>query len=791
MLDIVGVGQNMAAGKIAGKVESAFNFLHYSERQKIDRHLSSGGQLALLLFEIENFKVFQELYGGFISDRVLEVMLGELNRLCVEQMGESGLYYIQDIGQGKCVILFGVRNMDSAGGLSEMMLSYRLKLRSRIRLESLHLTGRNLLLLAGHSMVDPGPGERLEQTVYRALSDAQRIAHGALDASKLSLLKEFRRIVDERNVRTLYQPIVNLASGEIAAWEALTRGPDGSHFFSPTVLFDFAEEVDQVFTLEKVAREVAIDRVGRLDSEQKLFLNVHPRTLVDPDFSPGETVRFMASCGLVPGDVVLEITERHSIRDFTLFHRTLEHYRSQGFKIAVDDVGTGYSGLWSIAELKPDFLKVDMSLVRGIDTNPVKRSLLETFVTFSENIGCRIIAEGIEGEKELEALMRMGVHLGQGYFLRKPDYPKPGLEPKVSAYFSRRVRLSNVGKSKLSIPVHTLVERVPVVSPDDPVSKVKKLIEDGGPISSVVAVKDGRPAGLVMSHHLDRALSARYGVAVYYNRPVSLIMDPNPLTAEKNTPVENLAREAMGRKKSKIFDHVVVVDQGELLGVVSVQNMLDNMAKHQVEMARGANPLTGLPGNVIIEIEIERRTARNNAFSIIYADLDNFKIYNDTYGFKNGDSVILLLAKILDFAVKRHGLSEDDFVGHIGGDDFVLMVHPDCAERVCKSVTRCFKRLVKACYMPKDVKRGWIEAQSRFGESRRFPLVSVSLAIVDAVGMCEPQELGRRAAEMKKFAKSIPGNAFVRDRRTPLGCEDDTLSGDAPAELPFGNLKGE
>lgn len=786
MLNVLSTVPPTEVKKKAVRAESSFDFLHYSERQKIDRFLATGGQLALLLFEIDNFKIFQELYGGLISERVLDVMTSELNSLCSEYLGNRDLFYTQNIGQGKFIILFGKRNWNHLGGLSELVLSFRLKLRSRIRLEALNLTGRNLHILAGHCMLEPEQGERLEQVIYKALSDAQRIALGALDASKLSLLKEFRRIVSMRELNTLYQPIVNFESGEIAAWEALTRGPENSHFLSPTVLFDFAEEVEQVFGLEKVARETAIDRLGRLDSDQKLFLNIHPRTLIDPNFTPGETVRFMASCGLKPEDVVLEITERHSIRDFTLFHRTLEHYRNQGFKIAVDDVGTGYSGLWSIAELRPDYLKVDMSLVRGIDTNPVKRSLLETFVTFSENIGCRIIAEGIEQEKELEALMRMGVHMGQGFFLRKPSYPKPGLEPNVNAYFSRRVRMNSVGNPKLSIPVHTLVEKVPVVSTDEPVSHVKKLIEDGGPISSVVVVDGERPVGLVMSHHLDRALSARFGVAVYYNRAVSLIMDPHPLMVEKNTPVENLAREAMSRKKSKIFDHVVVVDHGELMGVVSVQNMLDNMAKHQVEMARGANPLTGLPGNVIIELEIERRSISNKPFSIIYADLDNFKIYNDTYGFKNGDSIILLVARILAWSIKRHGLSEEDFVGHIGGDDFVLVVHPDRAERVCKAVTRCFGRLVKTCYMPQDVKRGWIEAQTRFGESRRFPLVSVSLAIVDCMGLCEPQELGRRAAEMKKYAKSLPGNAYIRDRRSPLGCDEEGQEEEL-VELPFGN----
>jgi diguanylate cyclase (GGDEF)-like protein len=364
--------------------------------------------------------------------------------------------------------------------------------------------------------------------------------------------------------------------------------------------------------------------------------------------------------------------------------------------------------------------------------------------------------------------MRMGVHLGQGYFLSRPQFPKPGLEPQVRKYFSANARMS-IGDRRFSKPVRALLEEVPKVAPDVTVGEVKKMLEEGGPISSVVVEEGGRPKGLVMSHHLDRALSSQYGVAVYYNRPISLIMDPQPLYAEAGTPVENVAREAMTRKKNKVFDHIVITEQGKLAGIVSVQNMLDNMAKHQVEMAKGANPLTGLPGHVVIELELERRSRSKKPFSVVYADLDNFKVYNDTYGFKNGDNILLLLTRILSFAIRRHGHPDEDFVGHIGGDDFMMITAPERAERVCKSVTRCFSRLVKNCYMPQDRQRGWVEARSRTGELRKYPLVSVSLAMVECLGVCEPSELGRRAAEMKKFAKSIPGNSYVKDRRGPLG----------------------
>lgn len=757
----------------ANGIQSALSFMRPGGRERIEAFLDTGSVMALFYVEVENFQVFQDIYGGLAGDRVLAAVHDELETLTDELLDGCRLRCLERLEPGRFLLLCGSDDWDQEH-LGDLVLSMRLKLKSRIKQEALNLAGQGLNVLAGY-----GSFRRvemnLEDTIYSALSDARRVAAGILDVTKLSLLREFREIVSGGDLNIVYQPIVNLETGMIKSWEALTRGPAGSHFQSPAVLFDFAEEVDQVFTLEKCCRENAIRQLGTLGHEQRLFLNIHPRTLVDPDFNPGQTASLLEQVGITPREVVLEITERHSVRDFDLFHRTLEHYRSQGFKVAVDDVGTGYSGLWTIANLRPDYLKVDMSLVRGIHADPVKRALMETLVTFSDNIGCRLIAEGIEEEAELTTLMRMGVHFGQGYFLSRPDYPKPGLAPEVQGLFAPLTGKPLNGERGMVSPLMELVEQVPTVDTECTVAEVRDLLEGSGPMGAVVVMRNDRPKGLVMRHHLDHALSSRYGVSLYLNRPVSLIMDPSPLFAESSLPLEKVGREAMKRSKDKVFDHIVVTERGRLVGLASVQGIMGVIATAQVEMAKGANPLTGLPGNVVIELDLERRCNAGDPFSIIYADLDNFKVYNDTYGFKNGDKIIKLIATILQWAVRRHGDSSRDFIGHIGGDDFVAMCNPARAERISKAVTRCFGRLVRQCYTPADRDRGWIEAKGRDGTVRRFPLVSVSLAIVDCRGRCDLSALGHRAAEMKKYAKRIPGNSYVRDRRGVVGC--DALEG--------------
>jgi diguanylate cyclase (GGDEF)-like protein len=322
---------------------------------------------------------------------------------------------------------------------------------------------------------------------------------------------------------------------------------------------------------------------------------------------------------------------------------------------------------------------------------------------------------------------------------------------------------------KCSIPLRDLVEPVRSVGPQTRVSEVKQSLELGDSISAVVVADKGTPLGLLMSHHLDRALSTPYGMSLYYGRSVEKLMDASPLVAEGSTPVEIVAKQAVGREKFKIYDCIIVTENGKLSGIVSVQKMLDTLACVQVEMAKGANPLTGLPGNVAIELELERRVRTRQPSSFVYVDLDNFKIYNDTYGFRNGDAIILLLARILSWAAKRHGGPKDEFIGHVGGDDFVIMSSPDRAERICRAVTRVFGRLIRLSYCAEDRQRGTIRGKDRHtGEERDFPLVTVSLAIIDCDGGCDPSDIARRSAEMKKYAKTFPGNAYVRDRRTTL-----------------------
>ncbi len=165
-----------------------------------------------------------------------------------------------------------------------------------------------------------------------------------------------------------YQPIVDLHKESVIGYEALTRFPPSAYFKSPVELFQFADQTNRLFQLEKHTRELAIDSIiPHLQERQQLWVNLTPNVIHDDSFTPGFTHTILKNTGLNPDQLVFEITEHSAISDYQSFRKLLEHYRKQGFKVAIDDVGAGYSSLQMISELKPDFLKIDRSLITNIN----------------------------------------------------------------------------------------------------------------------------------------------------------------------------------------------------------------------------------------------------------------------------------------------------------------------------------------------------------------------------------------------------------------------------------------
>ena len=234
-----------------------------------------------------------------------------------------------------------------------------------------------------------------------------------------------QRMISMNSILTYFQPIVYLDSLEVLGYEALSRGPDDSGFEGTELLFTFAESTNMLLELERLCRKNALRSAQDQHLKKHLFLNSSARSFEDSHFTPGQLAEYVHELGLRHDNVVLEITERIAIHEWDKFKKVLREFRNYGFHIAIDDMGAGYSSLQAIAELQPDFLKFDISLVRNIHENLIKIGLLETLVSLSDKIGAQVIAEGIEDRREYDALRALGVELGQGYYFAvpSPDFP--------------------------------------------------------------------------------------------------------------------------------------------------------------------------------------------------------------------------------------------------------------------------------------------------------------------------------------------------------------------------------
>ncbi len=240
----------------------------------------------------------------------------------------------------------------------------------------------------------------------------------------MSIEHDFLRVIEQRDIRTYFQPIVTSDDHSIYAYEALSRGPLNSTLFSPLQLFAQAKQQHKLFALESICRTRAIEQYRCQQLPGKLFLNISPETLLQPDHQRGLTMELVNSFDLSPEQVVIEITEHSPTHDYELMRRAVRHYQNEGFSIALDDLGAGYSSLRLWSEVQPDFVKIDRYFVQDIDKDHFKREFVSFILGLARSVGSTVIAEGVENNEEYAILQELGADLLQGYYFAKPC-PQP------------------------------------------------------------------------------------------------------------------------------------------------------------------------------------------------------------------------------------------------------------------------------------------------------------------------------------------------------------------------------
>lgn len=230
-----------------------------------------------------------------------------------------------------------------------------------------------------------------------------------------------QKLLIEGSIQTVFQPIVTLEDLSVIGYEALSRGPQGTEFQNPLLLFVLASEYGLSFELDSLCRRKAFEAVHRLPKDKKIFVNTLAQTIHDPDFRGRYLEQLLDDIKIKPENVIFEINEKMAIDNYDLFRNALRDYSDIGIVHASDDIGSGYSNLERIMELNPGFMKIDISLVRDIHKSYIKQQIIRAMVTLSKSLDSQIIAEGIETREEYETLLTLGVTYGQGYLFGRPS----------------------------------------------------------------------------------------------------------------------------------------------------------------------------------------------------------------------------------------------------------------------------------------------------------------------------------------------------------------------------------
>lgn len=566
------------------------------------------------------------------------------------------------------------------------------------------------------------------------------------------------RIIAAEDLHVLFQPIVDASQQAIHGYEALIRGPKTSPLHSPLRLFDVALQAGLLVELDLLCRRLAIRRFAELELPGLLFLNVMPLTIVERDFEEGLTLGFIRESGLPPERVVIELTEHVPIHDYELMRQAVDHYRDMGFQVALDDLGAGHSSLRHWSELRPDFVKLDRHFISGIDQEPAKREFLRSILDVARSLDCQLIAEGVETAAEHLCLWELdrGLALLQGFYFARPS-PEPPL--KLHTLLPATTQLASpAGRTARSI-----FRALEAVSPDCSVLKLAERFRHCPQLRCVAVVENGKPIAVVRRNAFLTLFTNPYSHSLYAKRRVMDVADQKPLIAEADTPLEILSQQLTDSHDIEQEDFVIVDGSGDYLGMGSIVDLLREITAIQVRQARHANPLTGLPGNILINEMLTQYLSKQQGFVAAYVDLDNFKAFNDAYGYARGDHVIISLSRLLQAQVDSAG----GFIGHIGGDDFMMLLPLGHWENVCQQILRSFEVMAPGFYEESDRAQGGITIENRQGEASFFLFVSVSIAVkpVGDATDYKALDIASQLSELKHQAKKIPGNSLFVERR--------------------------
>ncbi|MBC7939388.1 MAG: EAL domain-containing protein [Chitinophagaceae bacterium] len=584
----------------------------------------------------------------------------------------------------------------------------------------------------------------------------------ALAAMRKSLDQALRvqnvsQVLSRKALVPHYQPVVQLKDGLVMGHESLIRGPADSPLHSPDALFRAARGEGLAFELEQACLMVGLRSWAEFQQGKRLFLNLSAHSVVAMVKQHGVAgvMRQLSIVGVSASALVIEITEHEHVSDLPRLIEAAAGLRAQGLRFALDDFGDGRSSLRLWAELRPEIVKIDKYFVHDLHHQAVKVQTLKGLTRFAETFSTVLVAEGIETAADLQIVRDLGIELGQGYFLGRPG-PVPQMKvlpgaAEVIASSEIAVLPEMTRAAGADFTVERMAVAVPPLRPEVLTDDVAKIFAADASLRALALVEDGRPVGLLNRQAFVDRYARPYFKELYGRKPCMLFANTTPLVLDKHTGLDAMTAVLTSADQRYLTEGFIVTEGGRYLGLGTGEQLVRVVTEVRIEAARHANPLTFLPGNIPISEHIARLLASGGEFVACYADLNDFKPYNDHYGYWRGDDMIRLVAKTL----VSHCDPRRDFVGHVGGDDFVMLFQSDDWLDRCERIVANFNEKALLLFDEDALARGGIDAEDRHGVMRFFNCTTLSIGAVPVRpgAFVRAEQVASAAAAAKHKAK--------------------------------------
>lgn len=564
-----------------------------------------------------------------------------------------------------------------------------------------------------------------------------------------------------------FQPIVDIHSGITFGVEALLRGTDVLGYPSIEAFFNHLYEENILYTFDLRLRDKVVEKFCTIEGfdHLKLFYNLDNRVLGMSEFAQGNTSHILQRYSIDCKRIVFELSEHNEITNIEHFKKLMDHYKDNGFCIAIDDFGIGQSGYKLLYNSTPNIIKIDRFFIQSIDKDPKKKLLTRNMVQLATLMGCRVIVEGVECEKELFVCKEIGAHMVQGYFIAYPTIDATKIVSKYS-HITEVSEQDKRYKSHKNIILKRLEPLKPIAIDDSMESLLDLLKADDNLFLVPVIDSTYYPKGIIHEHRLKSVIYSPYGRSLIQNRSSNLsvletYIESIPVV-DVSMPLETIIELF---SLSPNAPGVLVTESSRYIGYLSAREMIEVVHERNLISARDQNPLTRLPGNFLINEFIANMLDNPDQAVVVYFDFDHFKPYNDYYGFRNGDRVILLFAELM-----HKTLSSEFFKGHIGGDDFFMgtFLHDDVSfDSVVTQIENLIEQFideVREFYNPEDRERGFIVSEDREGNLKEFKLLSVSAVVIQINKESKnlsADHLQQLFAQEKKRAKRSPSHISI------------------------------